>query len=196
MSYRRTADMPGYDGFNADYIAAGFPNFGTDADVWGAFAYDAAMIIIDAIQRADSINPDEIRNAIASTANHLGVVGTYEGFDSNGDVIPQWNWLMHYQGGTWNQLSGTTFSDVLSDHWAYSFIESIWAAGLTAGFPDGTYRPDNPVTRAEMAVFLKKGINGSAYTPLSPDGTYRPENQVTRAEIAVFLVNAFSLPLP
>ena len=125
--------------------------------------------------------------------------------------------------GTWHANFGfvcPSFPDVPLDHWAWKFIESIFAAGLTAGFPDGTYGPDNPVTRAEMAVFLKKGIHGSTYTPPAPgggvftdtaghwaeawiedlfdegitagfpDGTYRPENNVTRAEMAVFLLKA------
>jgi hypothetical protein len=172
MSYRRTADMPGYYWFNAAYVAAGFPNFGSDADIWGAFAFDAATIIIDAISYADSTDPGNIRDAIPITASRLGVVGTYEGFDANGDVIPQWNWLMHYLGGAWNQVGGTTFPDVLSDHWAYAFIESIWSMGLTAGYPNGTYGPDNSVTRAEMAVFLKKGIHGSSYTPPALNGSH------------------------
>lgn len=42
-----------------------------------------------------------------------------------------------------------------SGHWAESFI--CWMAdnGLTTGYPDGTYRPNNSVSRAEMAVFLQ-----------------------------------------
>ena len=65
-----------------------------------------------------------------------------------------------------------TFEDAPPDHWAWKFIEGIYAAGLTVGFPDGTYRPDNPVTRAEMAVFIKKGIHGSTYSPPAADGSH------------------------
>jgi len=90
---RRTEDMPGYDDFNADYQAAGFPNYGSEATMWGAFAYDAARIIMAAIGRADSTDPTTIRDEIAATADYEGIVGTYEGFDANGDVIPQWAWL-------------------------------------------------------------------------------------------------------
>ncbi|MFN3742453.1 MAG: S-layer homology domain-containing protein, partial [Anaerolineales bacterium] len=108
-------------------------------------------------------------------------------------------------------------------HWAKNWIEALKAAGITSGYPDGTYRPENPVTRAQMAVFLLKAVNGYSYTPPNvspsfqdtsghwaedwiealkaagitsgyPDGTYRPDNPVTRAEMAVFLVKAFNLP--
>jgi hypothetical protein len=116
------------------------------------------------------------------------------------------------------------FGDI-AGHWAEAWMEELYDEGLTSGYPDGTYRPENRVSRAEMAVFLLKAMHGSVYTPPAPaggsfsdvsghwaeawieqlktegitsgypDGTYRPENQVTRAEMAVFLVNAFSLPL-
>ena len=118
----------------------------------------------------------------------------------------------------------TSFHDLSWTHWARNWIEALYQAGLTSGYPDGTYRPENPVTRAEMAIFLLKGmgitppaLDGShpfsdiaghwaeifieelydqGITGGYPDGTYRPENRVTRAEMAVFLVKAFNLPLP
>lgn len=108
-------------------------------------------------------------------------------------------------------------------HWAADWIEALKEENLTGGFPDGTYRPEDAITRAQMAVFLLKALNGAAYTPSAtdptftdtaghwaanwiealkqagitggyPDGTFRPDNPVSRAEMAVFLVNAFGLP--
>ena len=49
--------------------------------------------------------------------------------------------------------SGGAFSDV-EGHWAEAWIEQLAAEGITSGYPDGTFRPDRIVTRAEMAVFL------------------------------------------
>jgi hypothetical protein len=49
--------------------------------------------------------------------------------------------------------TGGSFSDV-SGHWAEAWIEQLKAEGITSGYPDGTYRPENQVTRAEIAVFL------------------------------------------
>ena len=69
------------------------------------------------------------------------------------------------------------FSDI-SGHWAEEWIEDLFDEGFTSGFPDGTYRPDNQVTRAEMAVFLKKAIHGSAYTSPTPDGSH-PFSDIT-----------------
>lgn len=43
-------------------------------------------------------------------------------------------------------------------HWAETFICFLKDNGITSGFPDGTYKPENGVTRAEMAVFLQRSI--------------------------------------
>jgi branched-chain amino acid transport system substrate-binding protein len=107
MQYRRFQDMPGWADFLAAYQSAGFPNEPNDPGYGGAFAYDAARIIVAAIDRADSNDPTLIRNQIAATSNYKGVVGTYQGFYANGDVIPQWAWLERYQAGQWVILQPT-----------------------------------------------------------------------------------------
>jgi hypothetical protein len=60
---------------------------------------------------------------------------------------------MHGSGYTPPAPAGGSFSDV-GGHWAEDWIEQLKAEGITSGYPDGTYRPENQVTRAEMAVFL------------------------------------------
>jgi hypothetical protein len=46
-----------------------------------------------------------------------------------------------------------------SGHWAETFICWMKDNGVTSGYADGTYRPENNVTRAEMAIFLQKIFN-------------------------------------
>jgi hypothetical protein len=50
--------------------------------------------------------------------------------------------------------SGTRFADIPASHWAAAWIEQLAAEGITAGCSPTNFCPDNPVTRAEMAVFL------------------------------------------
>jgi hypothetical protein len=50
----------------------------------------------------------------------------------------------------------TTFSDVSSSYWARDFISELSKRDIIAGFPDGTFRPDTPVTRAQFAAMLRK----------------------------------------
>lgn len=47
-----------------------------------------------------------------------------------------------------------TFRDLGPDHWAYPIIEDITCAGLVKGYADGTFRPEEPVTRAEASALL------------------------------------------
>jgi len=61
-----------------------------------------------------------------------------------------------------------TFTDVSYSYWAHSYIERLYNAGITGGCatsPSLMYCPDATVTRAQMAVFLLKGIHGSSYAP-------------------------------
>lgn len=57
------------------------------------------------------------------------------------------------------------FDDVPPDYWAFRFIETFARAGITAGCGPSIYCPKASVTRAQMAVFLERGIRGSDYTP-------------------------------
>jgi len=63
-----------------------------------------------------------------------------------------------------------TFSDVPTDYWAFSFIESLAARQITAGCGNGNYCPESPVTRAQMAVFLERGMHGSSFNPPAATG--------------------------
>ncbi len=57
------------------------------------------------------------------------------------------------------------FADVPISYWANEYVERLASAGITGGCGNGIYCPSDSVTRAQMAVFLLKGIHGSSYTP-------------------------------
>ena len=63
-----------------------------------------------------------------------------------------------------------TFKDVAGAHWAWRYIETLVAHGVTAGCGAGNYCPDGPITRAEMAVFLLKAKFGGSHVPPAPSG--------------------------
>jgi hypothetical protein len=50
------------------------------------------------------------------------------------------------------------FSDVSPSHPFYADIEWMAARGITSGYPDGTYRPDEVVNRGTMAAFLHRAL--------------------------------------
>ncbi len=52
------------------------------------------------------------------------------------------------------------FSDV-QNHWARPFIEALAAENVISGFPDGTFKPNAPVTRAQFAAIVRQAFNES-----------------------------------
>ncbi|HAG08685.1 MAG TPA: hypothetical protein DCK87_03860, partial [Desulfotomaculum sp.] len=52
-------------------------------------------------------------------------------------------------------VTGTQlYSDVPSSHWTFKYVEAVNKADIMKGFPDGTFRPDQPATRADVAVAM------------------------------------------
>ena len=68
-------------------------------------------------------------------------------------------------GETYIIVKSATFGDALLNYWANNYIERLYNAGITSGCSIGIYCPDDTITRAQMAVFLLKGMYGSSYTP-------------------------------
>jgi hypothetical protein len=62
------------------------------------------------------------------------------------------------------------FRDVPQHFWAFKFIEKLAAGGITSGCGGRDYCPSAPVTRAQMAVFLERGMNGSDFVPPPASG--------------------------
>ncbi len=54
----------------------------------------------------------------------------------------------------------------------HDYVETIFRKGITAGYGNGTYGRDDPVTRAQMAVFLLRARHGSSYVPPTCAGVF------------------------
>ncbi|MGB9663119.1 MAG: S-layer homology domain-containing protein [Moorellaceae bacterium] len=68
-------------------------------------------------------------------------------------------------------LPAPAFIDIRG-HWAEAAIQEAATIGYINGYPDGTFRPDSPVTRAEAVTFMVKALQRARYLPsihLSPD---------------------------
>jgi hypothetical protein len=67
--------------------------------------------------------------------------------------------------------TGMVFLDVPAGAFAAAFIEALAAAQVTGGCGGGNYCPDFFVTRAQMAIFLLRMLEGPSYTPPPATGT-------------------------
>jgi len=52
------------------------------------------------------------------------------------------------------QHSYAVFSDFNASHWAYNVIYELTTAGYIKGYPDGTFKPENNITRAEFSAIM------------------------------------------
>jgi competence protein ComEC len=112
----------------------------------------------------------------------------------------------------------TIFKDVSSTNFASGYIDSAVEAGIISGFPDGTFKPGQTVTRGQLAIFLARAFELTESTTVNfkdvsktaaaypfigkilaaeitagyPDNTYRPNVAVTRAQFAAFMARALN----
>ena len=57
-----------------------------------------------------------------------------------------------------DQSATTKFSDLSNHHWAYGAVQSAVQAGLVGGYQDGTFRPNQNITRQEMAAMISRAL--------------------------------------
>ncbi len=116
-------------------------------------------------------------------------------------------------------LAQTTFSDV-QGNWAQTCIVELTQRGIISGYPDGTFRPNNPVTRAEFASMVGKAFPNSprvrsatqfvdvsssfwAYNSISyasqtgflsgyPGNVFNPSQNIPRAQVLVSLASGLN----
>lgn len=116
------------------------------------------------------------------------------------------------------------FNDLPPDAPVYPYVKYLAGKNFITGYPDGSFRPGAPLSRAEMAALLAKAGALTGRNPATPtfcdvprhhwayalveaataaglvkgelDGTFRPEAPVTRAEAAAFLLRLTGAPLP
>lgn len=71
--------------------------------------------------------------------------------------------LVQAKGYSLPETSKATFSDVSENHWAYPYIEAAVSNYLIGGYPDGTFKPDAQISRAEAAALIYRALMGKDY---------------------------------
>jgi len=109
----------------------------------------------------------------------------------------------------------------IDGHWAEAFIEKLIILGAISGYPDGTFRPDNRITRAEFVSILIKAFElqaprtGEDFADIAGhwaagaiataahhdivkgygDNLFGPDGYITREQMALMLVKAVGVNL-
>ncbi len=120
---------------------------------------------------------------------------------------------------TWAVMANLqTFSDIPATYWAFQDISELTARGAISGYPDGTFKPGAPVTRAAFlklvlsAVGVQPAVTTSTFSDVSPKAWYAgvidaaaqkgiligdhgkalPNQPISREEAAVILMRALA----
>ncbi|OKH49201.1 hypothetical protein NIES30_07555 [Phormidium tenue NIES-30] len=126
------------------------------------------------------------------------------------------------------EVIGTTqpldISDVPTTHWAYPFIKPMFDGGYLPDFPESSFQPDQPLTRAELAALLSQAFGdvpregsvrdfvdvpsnywaapaidsaiSQGFMNGYPEGDFRPDQAVPRYEVLVSLASGLGLADP
>lgn len=160
---------------NADFIERYKAKFTAAPQVASAYAYDAVMVVVDAVKRAQSLEPETLRSAIAHAA-YRGMTGEIA-FEGNGDLKDPGVSLFVAQDGGWDVASFIGGDQPVGDATKTAAVGKA-AAGQTPAPPPvlvsaSTPSPaskqaaDKPV--AKEAGEVKKPVQHSAQT--QKDGT-------------------------
>ena len=109
--------------------------------------------------------------------------------------------------------TASVFTDVVAGRWSAKHVGTLTNGDILEGYPDGSFRPETPITRAELATIASRFDDlepaiGELFTDTSghwaekyinsaqakgwiegyPDGSFKPDQYITRAEL-VTLVN-------
>lgn len=110
------------------------------------------------------------------------------------------------------------FSDV-KGHWAQAYIDALAQRNIISGFPDGAFRPNEPVTRVQFAAIINKAFSPAANQPDAlfqdvqtsfwgyqaiqtatrggfmkgyPEGVFKPNQAIPRVQVLVALANGLN----
>ena len=99
---------------------------------------------------------DWFNNAISTMANAGIVTGYPDGsFNPNGKITRAEFAAMAVRFFQDAKVGPARFSDTIG-HWAEEAINKAQTQGLITGYPDGTFRPDEPITRAEAMTIMNR----------------------------------------
>ncbi|WP_141692432.1 cadherin-like beta sandwich domain-containing protein [Paenibacillus pectinilyticus] len=114
------------------------------------------------------------------------------------------------------------FNDVSDTHWAADVIHQVQAVGLLNGYPDGSFKPDASITRAEFATIIARinkltaltndagfldtqghwaagyiqAVKAAGLMSGYEDGSFHPDQQLTRAEAVKAINTLLKRPTP
>jgi hypothetical protein len=166
-------------------------------DVLGQYNHPIGPINSNMVIKAVTIGPGKADSEVVSFSYQVGTAGDLQ------------------ESG--NQAAAPLLTDI-DQHWAQRSIEQLVQSGAVGGYADGSFKPDQNISRAEFAVILSKAFKlGSSDKPVFTDTEehwargyiasavaggiasgfsaekFAPDELITREQMAVMVYHAAGL---
>lgn len=105
-----------------------------------------------------TINAFSSYSALALKARPGELVDVVEVSDDNNSAYNVSQMMMMYREVGVDNSIQVKFDDVSENHWAKDFVAELAALQIIQGFPDGSFRPDEQLTRAQFAAMLSQAF--------------------------------------
>ena len=95
-----------------------------------------------------------------AAAQNAGIISGKEGgvFDPNGKLTRAQMAKIIAEAFDLTGISSKQFSDVPTGNWAYSYVQALANNGVTTGYEDGTFKPNDHITRAHFGLFIYRSL--------------------------------------
>lgn len=106
------------------------------------------------------VSPDEWYNeAVSTMTNGKYIAGYPDGTFGGNKSITRAEFVTMLVRFIGVQDEACSFSDVSKAHWAYDYIATATQAGWIAGYSDGSFKPEQAITRAEAMTIINRVLN-------------------------------------
>ncbi len=178
---------------------------------------NASQFLNPASQPVTPDEPQSVKESAAKTAAGVGAVGAI----ATAPITAQTPIAQKSATGTLDDpIQAKAFSDVPTDFWAKAEIVALSNRGVITGFSDGTFKPDQPINRAEFAGIVQKAFNQLKTKPVMkftdikdgfwatsaideatqtgfmtgyPGGAFKPEQAIPRLEMLSAIATGMQL---
>lgn len=184
-----------------------------------SFIMPEGTVSITVVFAGDTTTPNPDQTGVAEVLNTVDHVAYITGY-SDGSFAPE-NTITRAEVATIfyrllleTDVQKASFTDVKSDAWYYDAVTTLAGMGILQGYEDGTFRPSNPINRAEFATIATRFASATQTEAITfpdvaedvwyyqavcmasafgwvngyEDGTFRPNNLINRSE-SVKIVN-------
>ena len=160
-------------------------------------------------------------NAVTSLAEKYILNGYYDGTFKPENNITRGEFAKIIVSATksFDVNAESSFSDVSKDDWYYSYVSTAFKLGYITGYPDGTFKPEANISRADICTIVNRVLKANPDGSVSAftddwsipsyardsvyalaakgiingysDGSFNPTAQATRAQTAKIIYSAF-----